>query len=78
MTTLNQTTDSKKFDYSLEYNKLNLRTHPELYKVGKGEQGVLTVQPYKSEILPHWKFRTPEIAKISAEKIWSMFKDYKK
>ena len=41
-----------KFDYSLDYKNLDLRKNPELYRVGKGEQGVLLVQPYKSEILP--------------------------
>jgi hypothetical protein len=35
------------------------------------------VQPYKSEILPHWKFRTPEIARESAQKIYSLFLEYK-
>lgn len=37
---------------------IDYRQHPELYKVAKGEQGVLTVEPYKSEILPHWRFRS--------------------
>ena len=36
---------------------IDYRKQPELYKVAKGEQGVLTVEPYKSEILPHWRFR---------------------
>ena len=49
-----------KFDYSLNYAELDLRAHPELYRVGIGEQGVLLVQPYKGEILPHWRFATPE------------------
>lgn len=31
----------KKFDYSLNYDELDLRKHPELYTVGRGEQGVL-------------------------------------
>jgi hypothetical protein len=35
------------------------------------------VEPYKSEILPHWKFKTPEIARKSASKIYRMFLDYK-
>ena len=68
----------KKFDYSLDYEKLDLRKHPELYRVGKGEQGVLTVEPYKSEILPHWRFKTPEIARASSEKIYELFLEYKK
>lgn len=66
------------FDYSLDYKKLDLRKHPELYKIGKGEQGVLLVEPYKSEILPHWRFKTPEIAKKSSEKIYQLFLDYLK
>ncbi|WP_266365145.1 DUF4385 domain-containing protein [Tellurirhabdus rosea] len=65
------------FDYSLDYRKLDLRRHPELYRVGKGEQGVLLIQPYKSEILPFWRFKTPEIARESSEKIYQLFLDYK-
>jgi len=65
------------FDYSLDYRHLNLREQPELYRVGKGEQGVLLVQPYKSEIVPHWRFKTPEIARQSSETIYQLFLDYK-
>ena len=36
---------------------IDYRQQPELYKIARGEQGVLTVEPYKSEILPHWRFR---------------------
>lgn len=69
---------SLKFDYSLDYKNLDLRKNPELYRVGIGEQGVLLVEPYKSEILPHWRFKTPEIARESSEKIYRLFLDYKK
>jgi hypothetical protein len=65
------------FDYSLDFEHIDFRRNPELYRVGKGEQGVLLVEPYKSEILPHWRFKTPEIAKRSANKIYKMFLDYK-
>ncbi len=65
------------FDYSLDYPNLNLREEPHLYRVGKGEQGVLLVEPYKSEILPHWRFKTEEIARESSEKIYAMFLSYK-
>lgn len=54
------------------------RKHPEAYRVGKGEQGVLIVEPYKSELTPHWRFRTPEIAQASADTIHAMFLDYLK
>ncbi|MFT2010158.1 DUF4385 domain-containing protein [Pontibacter sp. 13R65] len=64
------------FNYSLDFDKVDFRVHPELYRVGVGEQGVLLVQPYKSEILPHWRFKTEEIAKESAEKIYALFEEY--
>ncbi len=66
------------FDYSLDFDSTDFREQPELYRVGRGEQGVLLVEPYKSEILPHWRFKTPDIAKESSEKIYEMFLDYKK
>ncbi|MEH1778122.1 MAG: DUF4385 domain-containing protein [Nostoc sp.] len=64
------------FDYSLDFKVIDFRQNPELYRVGKGEQGVLLVEPYKSEILPYWRFKTPEIARESSEKIYEMFLDY--
>ena len=67
---------SRKFDYSLNYAGLDLRAHPELYRVGVGEQGVLLVQPYKSELLPHWRFATPQAAQESSETIYRMFLEY--
>lgn len=66
----------REFDYDLDYKNLNLREQPELYRIGRGEQGVLLVEPYKSEILPHWRFATPETAAKSSEKIYQMFLDY--
>lgn len=66
-----------KFDYSLDYKNLDFRAHPELYRIGRGEQGVLMVEPYKSEILPYWRFKTPEIARKSAAEIYQLFLDYK-
>ncbi|AFZ66400.1 DUF4385 domain-containing protein [Deinococcus peraridilitoris] len=64
------------FDYSLDYRTLNLREHPELYRVGVSEQGVLLVEPYKSELLPHWRFATPDLARESSEMIYAMFLAY--
>src|SRR4028118_1894321 len=64
------------FDYSLDFNTIDFRTSPELYRVGKGEQGVLLVEPYKSEILPYWRFKTPEIARQSSQAIYEMFLAY--
>jgi hypothetical protein len=66
-----------KFDYGLDFDRVDFRARPELYRVGRGEQGVLSVEPYKSEILPHWRFRTPEAARKSAAKIYSLYLRYK-
>ncbi|MGI4787820.1 MAG: DUF4385 domain-containing protein [Janthinobacterium lividum] len=66
-----------KFDYSLDYKNLDLRQHPELYRVGIGEQGVLLVEPYKSEVLPHWRFATPDAARASSAAIVNLFHQYK-
>ena len=64
------------FDYTLDYGTIDMRQRPDLYRIGKGEQGVLLVEPYKSEILPHWRFRTPEIARESSGTIYRMFEVY--
>jgi len=64
------------FDYTLDFKTIDFRSSPELYRVGKGEQGVLLVEPYKSEILPYWRFKTPEIARHSSDKIYEMFLKY--
>ena len=66
----------KTFDYDLNFKETDFRKHPELYRIGKGEQGVLLVEPYKSEILPYWRFRTPEIARESSEHICRLFLEY--
>ena len=65
------------FDYDLDFENIDFRENPQLYRVGRGEQGVLLVEPYKSEILPHWRFKTPEIARESSEKIYEMYLTYK-
>lgn len=65
------------FDYKKDFDNIDFRKHPEKYEVGRGEQGLLMVEPYKGEILPHWRFKTPDIAKESSEKIYDMFLEYK-
>ena len=67
----------KPFDYDQDFSTIDFRKHPERYQVGRGEQGVLLVQPYKGEILPHWRFRTVPIAKASAAKIMALFEEYR-
>ena len=67
-----------KFDYALDFKRTDFHAHPELYRVGRGEQGVLLVEPYKSELLPHWRFRTPEVARESAKRLRELYEGYKR
>lgn len=57
---------------------IDYRKHPEKYYVGRGEQGVLICEPYKGELVQHWRFKTPEDALKSSRKIFNMFKTYLK
>lgn len=66
------------FNYQQDFVKTDFRQHPERYQVGRGEQGVLLVEPYKSEILPHWRFKNAELAQASAATIYAMFEDYRR
>ncbi|MEJ2884216.1 DUF4385 domain-containing protein [Pedobacter sp. GR22-6] len=56
--------------------EIDYRKRPEAYRVGKGEQGVLICEPYKSEIGQHWRFKTPEIALRSSAQIFEQFITY--
>jgi hypothetical protein len=62
--------------YADNYRNIDFRKHPEKYLIGRGEQGVLMAEPYKSEILPFWRFSTPEKSQVSAEKIYSLYLGY--
>jgi hypothetical protein len=63
--------------YADAYRDINFRKEPHRYPIGKGEQGVLIAEPYKSEILPYWKFATPEQAQTSADQIYTLFTNYR-
>jgi len=69
----------KEFDYELNYKQLDfsLKENRQLYRIGRGEQGVLLVRPYTNDICAHWRFVNESIARQSAYKIYSMFVDYK-
>ncbi|GEN77592.1 DUF4385 domain-containing protein [Chryseobacterium hagamense] len=70
---VNFNAEKYKWKPDIDYSK-----HPELYRVGKGEQGVLICEPYKSEIGPYWRFKNEEVALESSEKIFALFLDYVK
>ena len=55
---------------------VDYRIHPEKYNIGRGQQGVLICEPYKSEICRHWRFKTPIEASVSSKHILDMFYDY--
>jgi Domain of unknown function (DUF4385) len=55
---------------------VDYRANPELYHVGKGEQGVLICEPYKGELVPLWRFKTPDIATKSSQAIYKKFVTY--
>ena len=61
----------KKWSPSVDYRK-----NPELYRIGKGQQGVLICEPYKSEICKHWRFKTVIEAEESSKKILEMFYNF--
>lgn len=70
----------KEFDYALDYKSLDF-TDPDtrrLYRIGRGEQGVLMVEPYKSSICQHWRFVDVPTANKSANTIYEMFLEYKR
>ena len=69
----------KEFDYGLDYKEIDfsLEENRQLYRIGRGEQGVLLVRPYTNIICNHWRFKTPKIAIQSANKIFSMYLDYR-
>ncbi len=62
---------------SYPYDGVDLREHPEAYRVGRGEQGVFHAEPYKGELLPLWSFKTEEAARESSGKIYAKFEEYR-
>jgi Domain of unknown function (DUF4385) len=62
---------------SYPYDGVDLRKHPEEYRIGRGEQGVFHAEPYKGELLPLWKFRNEEAARESSEAIYQKFLEYR-
>ncbi len=67
----------KPINYQQDFSCIDFRQHPELYQVGRGEQGVLLVEPYKSEILPYWHYKDEASATESAREIYQLFEFYR-
>ena len=60
------------------YDGVDLREHPEAYRIGRGEQGVFHAEPYKGELLPLWGFKDVATAEESAGAIYEKFREYKR
>ena len=69
----------KEFDYGLDYKTIDftVKENRKLYRIGRGEQGVLLVRPYTNDICAHWRFKEPEIAIESSNHIFGMYLDYR-
>ena len=69
----------KEFDYDLDYKRLDFTDEEtrKLYRIGRGEQGVLLVRPYTNDICAHWRFKTPDEAVESSNHIFGMYLDYR-
>ena len=67
------------FCYELPYEELDF-TDPDtrpLYRIGRGEQGVLLVRPYTNDICAHWRFVDETTARNSSATIYKMFLGFK-
>ena len=69
----------KEFDYELDYKNIDFKDqrNRKLYRIGRGEQGVLLVRPYTNDICNYWRFKTPDEAVKSSNKIFAMYLDYR-
>ena len=65
------------FDYKLDYKNILFRPNDNRYRIGRGEQGVLLVRPYTDVICKHWRFKTLKEARVSSQKIFDMYLDYR-
>ena len=67
------------FDYKLDYKKLNFKDPQirKLYRIGRGEQGVLLVRPYTDFICRFWRFKSLPEAELSAKRIHEIYMWYR-
>jgi len=66
-----QSVETYPWQPNVDYEK-----NPHLYKIGKGQQGVLICQPYKTRLHPIWRFKTVSESIVSREKIYQEFIKY--
>ena len=70
----------KEFDYELDYKSLDFTDTEtrKLYRIGRGEQGVLLVRPYTNDICAHWRFVDENTARTSSSTIYEMYCKYRR
>ncbi|KAI9725225.1 MAG: hypothetical protein M1828_003406 [Chrysothrix sp. TS-e1954] len=68
--------DTSPAEGDVNYPSLGSKELRMSYRIARGEQGVLTFEPYKSTLLPLWRFRTPEVARQSAAELEAKFREY--
>ena len=59
-------------------HNINYRQQPEFYVYTKDCGGMYTCEPYKTEIIKHWKFMSEDAALKASLKLFNMFREYVK
>lgn len=59
------------------FDGIDFCDRPDLYRIGRGEQGIFHVEPYKSELLPLWTIRSQEEARSAADAIYDRYLNYR-
>ena len=59
-----------------EYD-IDFRKYPEKYRYSPDEKGVFKVEPYKSELLPLWRYRDEKAAIQSSRAICQKYEAYR-
>ena len=67
----------KEFDYTLDYKNILMEKNDPRYRIGRGEQGVLLVRPYTNDICQYWRFKTIREARVSSQRIYNMYMEYR-
>ena len=65
------------FDYSIDYKNTLFVPNDSRYRIGRGEQGVLLIRPYTNDICQYWRFKTIDEARVSSQRIYDMYTEYR-
>ena len=65
------------FDYSIDYKNTLFVPNDSRYRIGRGEQGVLLIRPYTEDICKYWRFKTVQEARVSSQRIYDMYTEYR-